>query len=108
MSIDVPFVDLKRQYQNLKQEIDQVVNQIFEDGTFILGQPVQRFEENISRYLGVPSLGCASGSDALFLALMAEDIGIGDKVITTPFTFFATAGAIARSGAVPVFVDIDP
>lgn len=107
MTTEVPFIDLQTQYQNLKSELDPVIQRIFEDGTFILGEPVRQFEENISNYLNVSSVGCASGSDALLLAFMAEGIGPGDEVITTPFTFFATAGAIMRTGATPVFVDID-
>ncbi len=106
--MQVPFVDLKMQYQMLKAELDEAVFNILTEGTFIMGEPVTAFEEQVSRYLGTKALGCASGSDALLLALMASDIQPGDEVITTPFTFFATAGAIARLGAKPVFVDIDP
>ncbi len=105
--MQIPFVDLKTQYKNIKKDIDQSLFEIIENGTFILGKPVEEFEKNISSYLDAYSLGCASGSDALLLALMASDIKEGDEVITTPFTFFATAGAVARLGAVPVFVDID-
>jgi len=103
----IPFVDLKAQYQKLKPELDSAVLEIMENGTFIMGKPVELFEQSISDYLGGQALGCASGSDALLLALMALDIKPGDEVITTPFTFFATAGAISRLGARPVFVDID-
>jgi dTDP-4-amino-4,6-dideoxygalactose transaminase len=103
----VHFLDLKKQYLGVKEEIDGAIRGIVENETFIMGKPVLDFENSISAYLGQKSLGCASGSDALLLALMACGIKSGDEVITTPFTFFATAGAIARLGAKPVFVDID-
>lgn len=104
--LEIPFVDLKKQHENLKSEILSVVEKVLEEGSFIMGEHVQNFEKNISRYLGQESLGCASGSDALLLSLMAAGIKAKDEVITTPFTFFATAGAIARLGTKPVFVDI--
>jgi dTDP-4-amino-4,6-dideoxygalactose transaminase len=105
--MNIPFVDLKAQYKNLKKELDSAVLGIMENGTFIMGKPVETLEKNISDYLDSPSLGCASGSDALLLSLMALGIKKGDEVITSPFTFFATSGAIVRLGARPVFVDID-
>ncbi len=105
--MQIPFVDLKTQYKNLKFELDAAVLNVMENGTFIMGKPVTDFEARISEYLGVPALGCASGSDALLLALTNIGVGPGDEVITSPFTFFATAGAVARLGATPVFVDID-
>lgn len=107
-TMNVPFVDLKAQYKNLKDEIDATVLGIMENGTFIMGKPVEIFEQHISEFLGAKALGCASGSDALLLALMAAGVGEGDEVVTSPFTFFATAGAVARLGARPVFADIDP
>jgi dTDP-4-amino-4,6-dideoxygalactose transaminase len=105
--MEIPFLDLKKQYADHKKEIDLAIHTIISQGTFILGKPVQDFEEHISALLGQKSLGCASGTDALLMALMAIDIKPGDEVITTPFTFFATAGVIARLGAKPVYVDID-
>ena len=103
----IPFVDLKKQYQDLKTEIMPAVEKVFEEGSFIMGDEVKKSEKNVSDYLAQESLGCASGSDALLLSLLAMEIKAGDEIITTPFTFFATAGAIARLGAVPVFVDVD-
>lgn len=103
----IPFVDLNRIHDSLKKEILDEISNLFEDSSFILGNRVSEFESNISKFLGADCLSCASGSDALLLSLMASGIGQGDEVITTPFTFFATAGAIARLGAKPVFVDID-
>ncbi len=105
----VPLLDLKAQYATIKDAIDAAVMQVLESQTFILGPPVERLEKDIAelshtRY----AIACASGTDALLLALRALDIGRGDEVITTPFTFFATAGTIHNVGATPVFVDIDP
>lgn len=103
------FLDLKAQYATIKDELRQAMDSVLESQHFILGEEVQRLEEELSQYLDVPAaVGCASGSDALYLALLALQIGPGDEVITTPFTFVATAGAIARTGAKPVFVDILP
>jgi dTDP-4-amino-4,6-dideoxygalactose transaminase len=103
------FLDLKAQYDTIKDEIRRAVDSVFESQHFILGEEVQKLEEEVAKYIGVPTaVGCASGSDALYLALLALNIGAGDEVITTPFTFVATAGAIARTGAKPVFVDILP
>src|SRR5690348_13759843 len=106
-NMNIPFVDLKKQYQNLKSEIIPAVEKVFEEGSFIMGNQVKDFEKSVSSYLGQESVGCASGSDALLLSFLALDIKTGDEIITTPFTFFATAGAIARVGAIPVFVDVD-
>jgi dTDP-4-amino-4,6-dideoxygalactose transaminase len=104
-----PFVDLKAQYATIRDEVMQAVTRVMESQGFILGPEVQAFENEIARYVGVRfAVGCASGTDALILALLALNIGPGDEVITTPFTFVATAGAVARAGATPVFVDIDP
>ena len=105
----IPIVDLKAQYQAIKDEADAAIRQVLQDGQFILGPDVQRFEEDIAGYCGTKfAVGVASGTDALKLALLACGTGAGDEVVTTPFTFVATIETIVRCGAVPVFVDIDP
>lgn len=105
----IPSFDLKRQYQNLKLEIDQAVQEVMRKGQFILGENVTLLESEISIYCGAKyAIGVASGTDALLLSLRACGIGSGDEVITTPFTFFATAEIISNLGARPVFVDIEP
>lgn len=105
----VPFIDLVAQHQTIASEIREAVDRVFASQAFILGDEVARFEEEAARYCDTrEAIGCASGTDALLLALMALGIGPGDEVVTSPFTFFATAGAIHRVGARPVFVDIDP
>ena len=107
--MNIPMVDLKGQYEVLKQEIDDAVLEALSATQFILGPNVLAFEQEAADYLGVEhAVGCASGTDALHLALAAAGIGEGDEVITTPFTFIATAEAISYVGATPVFVDIDP
>ena len=105
----IPMVDLQRQYQSLRPEIDAALQEVLAGARYILGPNVQELEQELAAYLGVEhAITCASGTDALHLALAAAGIGPGDEVITTPFTFIATAEAIRYVGAVPVFVDIDP
>ncbi|MBI3560454.1 MAG: DegT/DnrJ/EryC1/StrS family aminotransferase [Gammaproteobacteria bacterium] len=105
----IPMVDLKQQYQILKAEMEQQLQQVFDATQFILGPNVSAFEKEAAAYLKVKhALSCASGTDALHLALRAAGIKAGDEVITSTFTFIATAEAICYVGATPVFVDIDP
>ena len=105
----IPMVDLKTQYHQLKSEIDAAVLDALESTQFILGPNVSNLEKEAASYLDSPfAVGCASGTDALHLAVLAAGIKPGDEVITTPFTFIATAEAICYAGAVPVFVDVDP
>jgi dTDP-4-amino-4,6-dideoxygalactose transaminase len=104
-----PFLDLKAQYANIRDEVNSAVESVFESQIFIMGPEVSGFEEEVKAQVGCEYVfGCASGSDALLLALMALGVGPGDEVITVPFTFVATVGAIARLHARTVFVDIDP
>lgn len=107
--MQIPMVDLGIQYRALKNDIDQAIAGVLDKTQFILGPQGRAFEEEMADYLGVKhALGVSSGTDALHLALRAAGLGKGDEVITTPFTFIATAEAIAYVGATPVFVDIDP
>ena len=107
--MNVPLLDLKAQFQPLRAEIMAAVQTVCDEQGFILGPRVVAFEEAIAKYIGSRyAIGCASGSDALLLSLMAMGVGHGDEVITVPFTFFATAGAVSRLGANPVFIDIHP
>jgi dTDP-4-amino-4,6-dideoxygalactose transaminase len=105
----VPLLDLKSQYQLIKQDILKVTEEIYDSQYFILGPHVEALEKQVAEYCHVAhALGVSSGTDALIIALMASGITAGDIVITTPYTFFATAGSICRVGARPCFVDIDP
>ncbi|MBE7443902.1 MAG: DegT/DnrJ/EryC1/StrS family aminotransferase [Planctomycetia bacterium] len=105
----VSSLNLKRQYESIREEIDKAVLAAVASQSFVLGPFVEAFEASIAQFCGIRhAVGVSSGTDAILLALMACGIKNGDEVITTPFTFFATAGSIARLGAVPVFVDIDP
>ena len=105
----VPLLDLQTQYVSLQQSVRAAVARVFDTQQFVLGPEVAALEKELAQYCGTTeAVGCASGSDALLLTLMALDVGPGDEVITTPFTFFATGSAITRLGARPVFVDIDP
>jgi dTDP-4-amino-4,6-dideoxygalactose transaminase len=102
-------LDLAAQTRPLHDEVMAAIARVVGSQKFILGEEVRRFEERIAAYCNVPhAVGCASGSDALLLALKALDIGPGDEVLTVPYTFFATAGAISLAGARPVFVDVEP
>jgi dTDP-4-amino-4,6-dideoxygalactose transaminase len=106
---NVPLLDLKAQFAQIRAEVMPVIDQVCASQHFILGEHVRALEEELARYCSASAgIGVSSGTDALLLALMALEIGAGDEVITSPFTFFATAGTIARAGARPVFCDIDP
>lgn len=105
----VPLLDLRAQYATIKDEVQRAINEVLASQNFILGKQVEELETKMARYCGVKkAIGVASGTDALLLSLMALDIKKGAEVITTPYTFFATVGAIVRLGASPVFADIDP
>jgi dTDP-4-amino-4,6-dideoxygalactose transaminase len=104
-----PFFDLQVQFAAIREEVLQAVDEVFTSQQFIMGPQVEVLEQEVAAYVDAPfAVACASGTDALYLALLALGVGPGDEVITTPFTFVATAGSIARTGATPVFVDIRP
>ncbi|MEM7359274.1 MAG: DegT/DnrJ/EryC1/StrS aminotransferase family protein [Pseudomonadota bacterium] len=106
--MSIPFIDLKTQYARIESEINAGIQGVLNHGSYIMGPEIAEFESRLSEFCGVKhSISCSNGTDALLLALMAYDIGPGDAVFTTPFTFFATAEIIAMLGATPVFVDID-
>ncbi len=105
----VPFIDLKAQYERIQEEVNAGIQGVLEHGKYIMGPEVAEFEAKLAQFCGAKhAITCSNGTDALSLGLMAYDIGPGDAVFTTPFTFFATAEVIALAGATPVFVDIDP
>ena len=107
--ITVPLLDLKPQYLALKAELDEAMLKVAASQMFILGPAVKELEQQLAEYSGAKhGIGLSSGTDALLIALMAYDVGVGDEVVTSSYTFFATGGTIARTGARPVFLDIDP
>ena len=106
--IKIPVLDLKPQYESIKAEIQAAINRVLESGQFIMGPDVKLFEQEVAAYLGVKhAIAVNSGTDALVIGLRALGIGEGDEVITTPFSFFATAESISNVGAIPVFADVD-
>lgn len=107
--MSIPFIDLKKQYQHLGKQIDEGIQNVLDHGSYVMGPEITQLEDNLANFCGAKhAISCSSGTDALLLGLMAYDVGPGDAIFTTPFTFFATAEAIAILGATPVFVDIDP
>jgi dTDP-4-amino-4,6-dideoxygalactose transaminase len=107
--MQVPLLDLKQQHAALREELRAALERVLDSQQFILGEDVRLLETELARYTRAQhAVGCGSGSDALLLALLALDVGAGAEIVTTPFTFFATAGAVVRAGARPVFVDIEP
>ncbi len=105
----VPLLDMRALHQPIRGEVLAAIERVVDSNAFILGEEVRQLEKAIAAYCQVPyAVGCASGSDALLLAMMAAGVAPGDAVLTAPFTFFATAGSIVHAGATPVFVDIDP
>ncbi len=105
----VPFIDLSAQQQRIRTKLDKNIHTVLRHGKYIMGPEVKELEERLAAFAGVKHcIGCASGTDALLMALMAMDVGPGDAIFTTPFTFIATAEVISLLGATPVFVDIDP
>jgi UDP-2-acetamido-2-deoxy-ribo-hexuluronate aminotransferase len=109
LPLPLPFIDLKAQYRDLKTEIDARIHAVLDHGQYILGPEVAELEARLAKRVGVKHcISCSSGTDALLLALMVLDIGPGDEIVTSPFSFFATGEVVALLGATPVFVDIEP
>ena len=109
VSKPIPLLDLQAQYAKIQPEIEREARRVFESQRFILGPDVERFEREVAAYCGAKhGIGCASGSDAILLALKALGVGAGDEVLTVPYSFFATAGYVVHAGAQPAFVDVDP
>ena len=107
--MSIPFIDLKTQYARVAPQVEQGLRAVLESGAFINGPDVAKLEKRLAEYCGTRyAVGCASGTDALMMALMALKVGPGDAVFCPPFTFMATAEVVALLGATPVFVDIDP
>ena len=105
----IPFIDLKSQYKALKTSIDARIQAVLEHGAYVNGPEIAELEQKLAKHTGTKhALACASGTDALLLPLMALGIGAGDEVITTAFSFIATAEVIVLAGAKPIYVDIDP
>ena len=105
----VPLLDLRPQFARIRDEIREAIDRILETQVFVLGPEVEKLEQEIADYCGAKyGVGCASGTDSILLSLMAAGVSSGDEVITTPYTFFSTAGCVSRVGGIPVFVDIDP
>ena len=106
--MNVPLLDLQAQFKTIEPEIREAVDRVISSQRFIMGPEMEAFEEEVRQYIGANhAIGVASGSDAILLAVMALDVGYGDAVITTPYSFFATVGSITRTGAFPIFVDIE-
>jgi len=107
--MSIPFIDLKSQYRRIEDAVKRGIDGVLEHGAYVMGPEITELENRLSNYCGVRhAVGCASGTDALVMALMALEVGPGDAVFTTPFTFMATAESIALLGATPIFVDVDP
>jgi UDP-2-acetamido-2-deoxy-ribo-hexuluronate aminotransferase len=106
--MQIDFANLKYQYKLYKDEIDEAIHNVLDKSNYIMGEDVTQLEKSLEEFTGAKyAITCSSGTDALLLAMMALDIQPGDEIITTPFTFIATAETIALMGAIPVFVDID-
>ncbi|MDD3313855.1 DegT/DnrJ/EryC1/StrS family aminotransferase [Pseudodesulfovibrio sp.] len=107
--MSIPFIDLKSQYRRIEDAVKRGIDGVLEHGAYVMGPEITELENRLSNYCGVRhGIGCASGTDALIMALMALEVGPGDAVFTTPFTFMATAESVALLGATPIFVDVDP